>query len=227
MTAIAADVVAVDADTAGVLRNDGALLERVEDTLDAVLAHGEQKAARQLRVARARIEQSGRGVDEPLLAHQVVGLDGAVDVGAVDAHADSHEQVLRPLHRPPVHLEQVGLLEGLEAEVVVVEVAVVDDRRVEAVRVGLDNLAQLLRHEWLGAARARIDRIVQVLDHVAEDLLGLLVQVGDGDARRQNGVVRMLGGHGGGRLGSQVVQLDRSDARVKSIDDFLCDLSLF
>ena len=226
MTAIAANIVTVNANATGVLGDDGALLEGVEDALDGVVTHRDQKTARKLRIARARVEQRGRGVNEPLLGHEIVGLDGAVDVGAVYSHAHAHEQMLRPLHRLAVDLEQVGLLEGLEAEIVVVEVAVVDDGGVEAVRVGPDDFAQLRRDQGLGAAVARIHRVVQVLDHVAEHLLGLLVQVGDGDARRQNRIVRMLGGHGGGRLRRQVVQLDGGHARIEAVDHLLCDLSL-
>ena len=52
----------------------------------------------------------------------------------------------------------------------------------------------------------------------AERLLGLLVQVGDGDAGGQDSVVGVLGGHGGRGLGSQVVQLDRGHARVEAAD---------
>lgn len=128
MTAVASNVVHVDADAAGVLRYDGALLERVEDALDAVVAHRQQEATTQLRSIRACVEQRGRGVHEPLLRHEIVRLDGSVDVLAVYADRDAHHHVLRPLNGTTVDLEQVGLLQSLEAEIVVVEIAVVDDR---------------------------------------------------------------------------------------------------
>ena len=105
MAAVGADVVDMEADAAGVLGDDGALLKRVEDALDAVITHGEEKAAGELRPRRAGVEQRRRGVDEPLLGHEVVGFDGAVDVGAVDAHGHAHQHVLRPLHRLAVDLE--------------------------------------------------------------------------------------------------------------------------
>lgn len=44
MTAITADIVNVEADTSRVLGYNGALFERVEDSLDTVVSHGEQKA---------------------------------------------------------------------------------------------------------------------------------------------------------------------------------------
>ena len=44
------------------------------------------------------------------------------------------------------------------------------------------------------------------------------MQVGDSDAGGQDGVVGVLGGHGGRRLGRQVIQLDRGHARVQAAD---------
>ena len=49
-------------------------------------------------------------------------------------------------------------------------------------------------------------------------LLGLLVQVGHRDARRQLGKVGVLGGHVGRRLGGELIQLDRGNARVHALD---------
>ena len=52
------------------------------------------------------------------------------------------------------------------------------------------------------------------------------MQIGDGDASGEDGVVGMLCGHCGRSLGSQVVQFDRGDARVQTVDDLLGDLGL-
>jgi hypothetical protein len=59
--------------------------------------HREQEAARHLRRLGAGVEHGGRGVREPLLAHEVVSLDGRVDVAQVDAKRHAHEHLLRPL----------------------------------------------------------------------------------------------------------------------------------
>jgi hypothetical protein len=134
MTSVGTNVVNVDTDAAGILGNDGALLERVEDAFDTIIAHGEQKAAGELWAWRASVEESGSGVDEPLLGHEVVGLDGAVHVGTVNTHGHAHQHVLRSLHRLAIDLEQIGLLERLKAEVVVAKVTVVDDGRVDFLR---------------------------------------------------------------------------------------------
>jgi len=42
---IGPDIVTVETDATGVLRDYSALFECVEDSLDAVISHGEQKAA--------------------------------------------------------------------------------------------------------------------------------------------------------------------------------------
>ena len=65
-------------------------------------------------------------------------LDGGVDVVQVNAEGDAHQHVLRSLDDGTVHLDQVGALESLEAEEVVVEVAIVHDRGIEPLAVLLD-----------------------------------------------------------------------------------------
>lgn len=69
--------------------------------------------------------------------------------------------------------------------------------------------------------------LVQLRSLTAEGLLGLLVEIGNGDASSQDLVVRVLGGHGSCRLSGKVVELDSCDARVEAVDDFLGDLGLF
>ena len=39
--------------------------------------------------------------------HQVVGLDGSLDVGAVDADSNTHDHMLGTLGNTPVELEEV------------------------------------------------------------------------------------------------------------------------
>lgn len=102
MTAIAADVVYVQADAAGVFGYDSALFERVENAIDAVVLHGEQETTRQLGSVRAGVEQSRCGVYEPFLRHEVVRFDGSVDVITVYAHRYSHQHVLWPFDRATV-----------------------------------------------------------------------------------------------------------------------------
>ena len=66
--------------TARVLADARASLERIIHALDRVLLHREQEAGRELGPRRARVEERRRRVREVLLAHQFVGLDGRVDL---------------------------------------------------------------------------------------------------------------------------------------------------
>jgi hypothetical protein len=113
-----ADVVDGEADASGELGDARARLERLVDPVDGVVLHGQEEARGELGARGAGVEEGGRGVREEALGHEVVGLDGRVDVLLVDAHRHAHEHLLGPLADLAVHAEQVGALEGLEAEVV-------------------------------------------------------------------------------------------------------------
>ena len=59
---------------------------------------------------------------EEFFTHQLVGLNGGVDVISVDANCHSHQHVLGPFHYSPIDSEQVASLKSFEAEIVVIEV---------------------------------------------------------------------------------------------------------
>jgi hypothetical protein len=65
--------------------------------------------------------------------------------------------------------------------------------------------------------------VVQLLDDVGEDLGGLLVQVGHGDARGERAEVGVARGAGGSRLGGELIKLDGGNARVEPGDHLLGD----
>ena len=121
------------------------------------------------------------------------------------------------------HLEEVGLLESLEAEVVVLEVTVVNDGRVELVLVIPDDALELVRNERAVLARLGVDVPVQLVHGLAEGLGGLLVHVRDGDPRGQLAVVGVLGRQEGRRLRGKVVQLRRANAVKDTRDNLLSD----
>mmetsp|Transcript_58906 Transcript_58906/g.162848 ORF Transcript_58906/g.162848 Transcript_58906/m.162848 type:complete len:327 (-) Transcript_58906:3-983(-) len=213
-----ADVVHGDADAARVLGDGGARLEGVVDALDRVLLHGQKEAARHLRARGARVEEGRGRVGEELLAHESVGLDGRVHILLVDANGNTHEHVLRALRDLAIDLEEVRALKSFEAEVIKLEVAVVDDGRVEALLVLHDYVEHILRDERRRLAGLRVDVGAQALDVLRERLLGLLVQVRDRDARGKDREVRVLGGHVRGGLRGKLVELNGGDARVDALD---------
>ena len=109
--------------------------------------HGEQETRGHLWHRRAGIEQSWGGVGEVALTHQVIGLKGFLDVAVVNPNGDTHQHVLWTLSDLTIKLEQVGALQRLEAEVVVVVVSAVVDAVVEHIGIGHDDVVDFFRDE--------------------------------------------------------------------------------
>jgi hypothetical protein len=113
------------------------------------------------------------------LAHQVVGFDDLVNPLAPDTNGDTHDHVLRTFGNLAVNPQKVRSLKGLETElssnyrsasarrsvsisrgqthVVVLEVSVVDDGRVERVLVLHNSLVRLIRNHRCGSTIFGID----------------------------------------------------------------------
>lgn len=134
----------VETDTSSSLADHSAALEGIVDAVDGVVLHADEEARRELGVGGSGVEEGGGRVSEVSLGHEVVGLEDAVEVAAVNTDSDTHDHVLGTLGGAAIDAEKVGPLEGLEAEVVVVEVAVVDDGGVEDFGVLLDDLVGLV-----------------------------------------------------------------------------------
>jgi hypothetical protein len=109
------------------LRDASTLLQRVIDAVDAICLHCNQETAAELRVGCSSVEEGWRCVCEPALAHQLVSVACSLDILLVDPNSNPHEHVLWPLHDGIVEPEQIGALQGLEAEVVIIKVPVIND----------------------------------------------------------------------------------------------------
>ena len=64
---------------------------------------------------------------EPTVTHEVVCLNGGVDVFFVNANGHTHEHVLWTLCNAAVYAQQVAALKGFETKEVIPKVAVVND----------------------------------------------------------------------------------------------------
>ena len=141
----------------------------------------------------------------PPLTQEVVGADGTVDVVLVDTKSDTHEHHLRAFDDFIIHAKEIGAGEGFEAEVVVVIVAVIVDGEFNAFLVFVDEGMYVLTDERRGEVGAGVD----VVEHLVGDgdnvVGGLLVEVGDCDVGGELAIVGVLGGHGGGSFGSELV----------------------
>ena len=132
---------------------------------------------------------------EVFVGHQVVRLDRALDIFTVDPNSYPHDHVLRSLGDLAIKTEQVGALQSLEAEVLVVEVSVVDDGGVQLICMFHDDIVGVVCNHPSRLSRLGIDIVVEVGDDSGELLLGLLVEVGDCYASSEDSVIRMGDGH--------------------------------
>lgn len=89
------------------LTDHGTVLERVVDTVDGVILHTDEETRAHLRMRCAGVEQRGRCMCEVTQRHEVVGLDGPLDIGAVDADSNTHQHMLGTLPNASVELEKV------------------------------------------------------------------------------------------------------------------------
>ena len=88
-------------------------------------------------------------------------------------------------------------------------------------RDGHDDLVDVVRDQRRRLLRLGVDVLVELLDHIREDLVRRLVEVAHGDARREPREVRMLRRHVGRRLRRELVELVGRHAVVHSLNHFL------
>ena len=101
-----------------VLREQRVVLDALEDPVQ-VVRHRGQEAGGELRPQRAGIEQRRRGAHEVKDGEQLVELDRpglAVDLPHGKAHRDPHEEGLRQLVADAVLVQEVPVIERLQAE---------------------------------------------------------------------------------------------------------------
>ena len=201
----------VVAQPAGELGQQRVFLDGVVDAVQVVGDRG-QVAARQLGAVGAGVEQ-GRGRAHEVEARQhVVELDGAgLAVALVErqAHRHAHEEGLGQLDAPAADVDEVAVVERLQAEVAELEVAVrvqrlrqraqVEGAQARVEQAGGDALLDEPR-EVLGVARVHLGMGELLAQHLHLDAVqqqaGGDVAVGrvllDQGARRQDGALAHL-----------------------------------
>ena len=155
-----ADVGPVVAEAAGELGEQRVFLERLVDAVE-VVGDGREVAARELRAARAGVEERRRRAHEVERREHFVELDRpllAVDLVQRQAHRHAHEERLRQLDPGLVDVQEVAVVEGLQAEVVELQVALGLERGAEAGEVVVEQLLV----EQLGGD-ALLDELREVL----------------------------------------------------------------
>ena len=130
-----------------------------------------------------------------LLAHQLIGLQGTLKIVFVNTNTHTHEHLLRTLNNLSVHAEQVRTFKCFEPKVVVGEIAIVNQLRIQIFRIRLNDFVHIISNQWCFFARFWIDVFVQIRNSLREALFGTLVQVAHGNSCCKIRVVRMFDGH--------------------------------
>ena len=214
----------VVAQAAGELRQQRVFLDGVVDGFQ-VVANSGQVARRQLRAAGARVEQGRGRAHEVEARQQVVELDRArfaVLFAQRQAHRDTHVEGLRHLDAGFADVQEVAVVQGLQADVAELQVAVGDDRLGQLLQV---ELAQFLVQQLGGYALGDVLREVGhvfgggagLRDFLAEDFLTDGVQQ---DARGDLAVGRVLFHQRAGSQDRRLVQLFDRHAVVQVLDGF-------
>src|SRR5690606_36831102 len=80
--------------------------------------------------------------------HMVVSLDCLLNIIAVDSNSNTHDHMLRTLGDLSVNTEKVGSLKGLESEVIVAEVTIVNNGGIEFIGMAHNRFIRLLANHW-------------------------------------------------------------------------------
>ncbi len=220
MRAESAHVGPVVAETAGEFRQQRVFFQRFIDAVE-VVGHGRQVAARQLRALRAGVEQRGRARHEVEGRQHFVELDRAgfaVDLAQRQAHRDTHIESLRHFDADFIDVQEVAVVQRLQAEVVELQVAVGLERSAQLDEVELQQLLveQAGLHALLDEGREVLgvaSQHVGVQQLFADDFLADRVQQQAGRGTRVAGIFFDQGARGKNRClvhffdGHAVVQI--------------------
>ena len=124
----------------------------------------------------------------------------------MDSNRNPHEHVLGTLYNFAIDFEQVATLQCFESEVVVVEIAIINDLRVEKIRLLANDFNDIRSHQRGVFLGDWIDIVVQVFHRFSEGLLGGLMKIGKRNSACKTGIVRVRNRIGGGYFSSKIVQ---------------------
>ena len=116
--------------------------------------------------------------------------------------------MLRSLHNLAIHLQEIGSLQRLEAEKVILEVTGVVNHFIYALIVVLNDLQDVIGQERRWSA-ALVLAVVQLLGRGKNAAIGLIMQSLDGNSVGELGVVRVHDSHVSASFGGQICNLLR------------------
>mmetsp|Transcript_81222 Transcript_81222/g.238643 ORF Transcript_81222/g.238643 Transcript_81222/m.238643 type:complete len:210 (-) Transcript_81222:161-790(-) len=134
------------------LRDERTLLQRVINALHIVGLHLQQKARRHLWPRGACIEECRRSMCEATAGHEIIGLNGSLDIAGVDAARHAHQHMLRALYDLAMYTQEVGLFQGLIPKIIIIKITSVVNCSVDRIRVFLDKAVNFIRNQRRRAA---------------------------------------------------------------------------
>ena len=149
------------ANTSGGLGNLSYLLQCLKDSVYRIFFHGEKETRAHLGGSGASVEQGGRGVREEQPAHVVVRFEGRVEVLLMYANADPHEHVLWALYNLFSVFHQIGALQGLQAEIVVIVVSLEVQLGLDQLGIVANHLVHIVRQHWGWSANLILNACVE------------------------------------------------------------------
>lgn len=111
---------------------------------------------------------------EHSLTHQVISLEGVLQVVSMDTDRDSHKHLLGTLNDLVLDLEQVRPLKSLKPEEIIVKVSLVVNFVLNSLSMLLVDLVDLLGQKR-GLSAGDILVVVQLFCSLDHSVIGLLV----------------------------------------------------
>jgi hypothetical protein len=151
-------------------------------------------------------------VSEPLLTHEVIGLESCFEVILVNTDRDTHQQVLGSFGNGFVFTaEQVRFFQSLETEEVVIEISGVVDLCVNFISIGHNNRVCFVAEEGSFSALS-VSEFVKFFSDFSDIVESGLVEGEDGNLIGKHGVVGVYNCHVCAGLSTQVDNLSCLDA---------------
>ncbi len=200
------------------------LFQRIINTINAIIFHGQQKTTGELWLGRACIKQCRRRMCEPALTHQVIGFDRLLQVIFMNTDCYAHVQMLRTFCNLSIDAQQVRFLQGFESEIIKTEITIVDNSAVQQLGIGFNYLHYLIRNQWHVFACCCIDVLMQGAHGIAEGFLCILMQVTHRNPGGQQGIIRVTGSKTRSSFSSKVIQLSSGYAIIDTFNGFFRDI---
>jgi len=114
-------------------------------------------------------------MSKPEVAHHIVGFEGRLEITPVDPNTDSHKHMLGSLYNLFSIFDQVCALKSLEPEIIVVEVSLKIEVRLNLFSVLFDCFIHIISKHGCGPTYLVLDLGIETLGNIKEVVGGASV----------------------------------------------------